>query len=1007
MALKPWYELIKPRKDLRQGNVPEASEFAVHLDQVRDGRAIDEYKNPTMFFTRTYLTKNLTRFAAEAIRRLSGEKVETNAVFHMITQFGGGKTHALTLLYHLAQHGPDSHYWLGVPKILQEAGVASVPKAMTAVFVGTEFDPLYGRGGDDGTPKRLTPWGEIAFQLGGEDAFAVVAEHDRRRIAPGGDVIRRFLPVDQPCLILMDEVLNYISRSRKVEQQEQISLDLIDQLYHFLQSFAEQIRAMDRVVLAVSIPSMEIEMGEEDRKAFERYSKMLDRLGRQILISAESETAEIIRRRLFDRKLEQFSEADKVILPPEAEETCQIYADWVRNQRVQLPGWFPFDHAKQVFLDTYPFHPTVLSVFERKWQALPRFQRTRGILRLLALWIAREYQADYRAAHPDPIIGLGTAPLEDRDFRAAVHSQLGDDERLEAPIMTDICGRDAFAVRLDDDTGGEISDKRLHVKAATTIFFESNGGMTGEHRQEATEPEIRLSAGEPDLNIGNVETVLEALTDRCYYLSRENKRYRFSLIPNLNKLFADRSPGIDLDRITERVDQELKRVFSRAALDIKFPERSSDIPDRPILTLAVLSPEYPKGESETLRVINDITKNHGTSARTYKSAILWSVPDERTRLHDEARRLLTWEDIRDDIQFDEAQQHLEGFQHTQLLRQITENIHKAQKDLKEAVWQTYRYVALLNKENDLEFIDLGRNNSSSASSLPDLILQQLRRYDYVVDAVSPGFLTRNWTRVSKEWGTQAVRDMFFASPLFPRLLNPEVLKETIARGANNGLLAYVGQKVSGEYALFYYNDKPHLHADEVEISDETFLLPKPEAEVYVANRGRVVASLHITPSHASVNVGETTTFSVRALDQDGAEMQTVVTWEATGGEIDQQGIFTAGDQSGDFEVTAHTEEHIAAVRVTILPEQQPSPAPGPELQPTPNTTSLAWRGQVTGQKWMNFYMKVLSRFATDHNMDIELNVKITREDGISSQKIEEMKTALRELGLHDDVNVFK
>ncbi len=1002
MTLKPWYDVIKPRKDLRQGNVPEASEFAVHLDQVRDGRALDEYKNPEMFFTRTYLTKNLTRFAAEAIRRLSGEKVETNAVFHMITQFGGGKTHALTLLYHLGEHGPQSHHWQGVSKILQEARVSSVPHAQTAVFVGTEFDPLQGRGGDDGTPKRLTPWGEIAFQLGGETAFALLAEHDRSRIAPGGDVIRRFLPADQPCLILMDEVLNYIARTRKLEERE-LGRDMIDQFYHFLQSFSEQIRALDRVVLAISIPSMEIEMGAEDRKAFERYSKMLERVGRPILISAEHETAEIIRRRLFDWKPEQFSRTDKVLLPPEAEETCQVYADWVRHHRLRLPGWFAFDHAKQTFMDTYPFHPTVLSVFERKWQALPRFQRTRGILRLLALWIAREYQADYREAHPDPIIGLGTVPLDDRDFRAAVRAQLGDDERLEAPIMTDICGRDAFAVRLDGEATGEISEKRLHLKAAATIFFESNGGMTGEHRKETTEPEIRFAVGEPDLHIGNVETVLEALTERCYYLTRENTRYRFSLIPNLNKLFADRSPGIDPDTITERVDQEIKTVFSHAAIDLKFPEQSNDIPDRPLLTLAALSPEYSKGESETLRFINKVTKNHGTSARTYKSALLWAVPDERTRLHDEARRLLTWGDIRDDVQSAEAHQHLEGFQRTQLLRQITENIHKAQRDLKEAVWQTYRYIGLLNKENEIEFIDLGRNNSSSANSLPDLILQQLRRSDHVTDTVSPMFLTRNWSGSAREWSTRSVRDMFFASPLFPRLLNPEVLKETIAKGANNGLLAYIGDKVEHEYGLFYYNDKPHLHADEVEISDDTFVIPKPMAEAYVASRTRVLASLHIAPSQISITVGETLAFSVRALDQDAEEIPVIPTWEVTGGIIDQHGVFTAGEHEGDFEATVRVNEHVATASVTILPEQQPSPGPGPGPQPSSQTTSLAWRGKVIGRQWMNFYTKVLTRFATDHTMDIELFVKISREEGISQQKIDEMKSALRELGLNDDV----
>ena len=90
-----------------------------------------------------------------------------------------------------------------------------MPKAEAAVFVGTEFDSISGRGGKDGTPLRKTPWGEIAWQLGGEKAFAIVAEHDKKGEAPGGEVIRQFLPKDKPSLILMDELMNYVSRNRR------------------------------------------------------------------------------------------------------------------------------------------------------------------------------------------------------------------------------------------------------------------------------------------------------------------------------------------------------------------------------------------------------------------------------------------------------------------------------------------------------------------------------------------------------------------------------------------------------------------------------------------------------------------------------------------------------------------------------------------------------------------------------------------------------------------------
>ena len=384
--------MTTPREDLREGKPLDASEFAVHLDQVRDGRAPTVYQQPQDFFKRTYLTKNLSDLASEVIRRLSGVKVETSAVFNMTTQFGGGKTHSLTLLYHLARGGSQASRWKGVPTLLQAAGVKEIPQAATAVFVGTEFDSIAGRGGKNGTPVRKTPWGEIAWQLGGAEGFDVVAEHDSTLTAPGGDVIGRILPAGKSVLILLDELMNYVSRNRKS--------GLGSQLYSFLQNLSEAARLRDNVVLAVSIPASELEMTIEDQSDHERFKKLLDRLGKAVIMSVEAETSEIIRRRLFEWSR----------IPADAANTVDEYTDWMVANRHQLPNWFPVDNAREALLASYPFHPSVLSVFERKWQALPRFQQTRGVLRLLALWVSHAYEQGYKGAHKDPLISLGTAP---------------------------------------------------------------------------------------------------------------------------------------------------------------------------------------------------------------------------------------------------------------------------------------------------------------------------------------------------------------------------------------------------------------------------------------------------------------------------------------------------------------------------------------------------------------------------------------------------------------------
>src|SRR3989442_659096 len=288
--LKPWYQVVTPREDLRENRPLDASEFAVHLDHIRLGRAHADYIEPKRFFDRTFFTQGLMDLSAQVVRRLSGVAVETSAVFNMATQFGGGKTHALTAIYHLATGGSESKHWRGVDAILAKAQVAQVPTADVGVFVGTEFDVVTGRG-DEGEPTRRTPWGELAWQLGRERSFAAVAKHDAEGIAPGGDVIRQMLP-SGPVLILMDELLNFVSRGRKS--------GLRDQLFNFLQNLSEEARARNNMVLCVSIPASELEMNPDDQRDQEALKKMLDRLGKPIMMSAETEVAEIIRRRLFE-----------------------------------------------------------------------------------------------------------------------------------------------------------------------------------------------------------------------------------------------------------------------------------------------------------------------------------------------------------------------------------------------------------------------------------------------------------------------------------------------------------------------------------------------------------------------------------------------------------------------------------------------------------------------------------------------------------------------------------
>lgn len=926
--MKPWYKVVTPREDLRDGRPLDASEFAVHLDHVRDGRAPSVYQQPDEFFERNFFTKNLRELSTQVVRRLSGVKVETSAVFNLSTQFGGGKTHALTLLFHLAEGGAAARKWKGVDTVLSAAKVAENPKAATAIFVGTEFDSLVGRGGGDGTPLRRTPWGEVAFQLGGAEAFRLVEKHEAEATAPGGDVLEKLFPPGRPTLILLDELMNYVSRNRKS--------GLGAQLYNFLQNLSEVARSRDNVVLAVSIPASELEMSAEDQSDFERFKKLLDRVGKAIVMSEEAETTEIIRRRLFE-----WGGA-----PKEAGETADEFAAWVEANKAQLPNWFPVDRAGEAIRASYPFHPALISVFERKWRALPRFQQTRGVLRLFALWVSRAYADGFKGAHKDSLITLGTAPLEDSTFRSALFEQLGE-SRLEAAVTTDIAGKDhAHALRLDAEGTADVKKGRLHRKIATAILFESNGGQL---RAEATAPEVRLAVGEPGIEIGSIEQCLESLAEHCYFLGVEKNRYRFSFQPNLNKLLADRRASVPAAAIQAAVRGEIERVFSAGSrVDrVFFPQKSGDISDRPALTFVVLAPDQPASDPGTRKMIEDWTRESGSSSRTFKSGIVWCAAGEPDLLAEEARKLLAWRDIAEDDaeKLDESQR-----------RQAAENVKKAERDLRESVWRTYNRLFLLAEDNSLRMTDLGLIHSSAAPSLVDLILGRLRQEDVVATSVSPTLLARNWPPALPEWSTKAVRDAFFASPRFPRLLNGDAIADTISRGLDAGLFAYVEKGADGGYSTFIY--KQSRSALEIELDERVFLIRPQDAEAWLAAK--------------KAPAPETAGASLSAPAASPAALPT------------------------DAPIAPSTPRQF--VRDTLI-------STGESADPTAgaNARSMRWAGEIPWQKWGLFFTKVLTRFSANGGLRIRVSVEIAPPDGVPASKIEETKVALRELGLDEKV----
>jgi hypothetical protein len=345
------------------------------------------------------------------------------------------------------------------------------------------------------------------------------------------------------------------------------------------------------------------------------------------------------------------------------------------------------------------------------------------------------------------------------------------------------------------------------------------------------------------------------------------------------------------------------KVFNESNIikPVFFPEKSSDIQDNPALALIILSPDHRRLDRATLDLVESMTKDHGTSARTYKSALIWSMVDNDASLTSEARNALAWDKIHDEAE----PLHLNERQN----REVNEKIGKAKRDLREAVWRSYKNLALLGKDNRISLIDLGLIHSSAAKTIVDLYLLQLRQKDIITSSISPNFLVKNWPPAFLDWSTKSVRDAFFASPLFPRLLNPEAVKEAISKGVSNGIFAYVGKSEAGVYDPVYYNRG--LLPEEVEISEEWFIVKEPKPPELHA--------IVVSPNQTSIKPGEEVTFTAKGLSKQGLEVKIdELNWSATGGTIDALGVFKAGTNEGTFSVDGIAGAVKGSASVTIL-----------------------------------------------------------------------------------------
>jgi hypothetical protein len=384
-----------------------------------------------------------------------------------------------------------------------------------------------------------------------------------------------------------------------------------------------------------------------------------------------------------------------------------------------------------------------------------------------------------------------------------------------------------------------------------------------------------------------------------------------------------------------------------------------------------------------------ILRESGTSGRTFKSALIFAAPDAGSTIVDTARNLLAWEDIDDD---DESKSRLDD----QQKRQLTLSLNRAGKDLTESLWRAYRRLFILGKDNAIKEIDLGQITSSMAKDMVELILGRLVKDDEITtDPVSPTKLLRFWPGGINEWSTMSARNAFYSSPQLPRILKASLIKRTISDGVTQCVLGYARKDSKDRLILERFKDS--LSELEVEISDDVYLLKAEDAQKLVEPPR--LAKLAIYPERPNIKPKDKIKFRADGFDQYGQPFNLPSqSWSATGGSIDSDGLFVAEESTGIYTAQVRVGTLDAIAEIQITKEEKPPVEPKSERV-------IRWKGNVPPQKWMNFYTKVLSRFASSPGLKLEVNFEAPAEGDQGKTKADEARSGLRELGLGDNIEI--
>ena len=774
-GLRPWRDVITPHADVASGRYQQA-EFAADLSQVHRGDAASEYGDPKEFFGRTYLTDGLRQLLTSAAERLAG--TGGDPVIELQTNFGGGKTHALLALYHLFS-GAAPKDLAGIPEVLGEAGIAKPPKVRRAVLVGTAISPGKVHEKDDGT-KVHTLWGELAWQLGGKDGYALVAESDRTATNPGQALVELF-KTHSPCLILIDE---WVAYARQLYKSEGLPAGNFDTHFTFAQALTESASAVEGTLVVVSIPASEsakshaqgeaevsdIEIGGEGgREALDRLKNVVSRIASSWRPASAEESFEIVRRRLFE----------EVGDPGGRDAVVKAFADLYKKQHQE----FPSECKEKAYADriaaAYPIHPELFDRLYNDWSSLEKFQRTRGVLRLMAAVIHSLWERQDGSL----LIMPGTVPIADSPVQFELTRYLPDN--WVPVIEKDVDGPHSLPLEIDgaNPNLGRYSAAR---RVARTIYLGSAPTVKTAHRG-LEDLSIRLGCVQPGESPAVFGDALRRLTDRAQHLYSDRNRYWLSTQPTVTNLAQQRAETQRGEDVMVEIERRLRADRERGdfvGVHIA-PEDGSDVPDQPEVRLVVLGPEHPHaaraaGKTPALTAAKAILEQRGAGPRSYRNTLVFAAADKArlADLEEAVRSYLAWTSI------DQDKEELNLDQHN--LKQVATKTKQFDETVDQRMHETYQWILVPSQPDPKQDLVWDEVKVQGQEALAVKASRKLVSEEMLITAFAGTRLRHELDRIplwqGDDIGVRALWELFAQYVYLPRLRDQSVFLGAVQSG---------------------------------------------------------------------------------------------------------------------------------------------------------------------------------------------------------------------------------